>query len=62
MTQNDLVLKHLKSGKPINPLEALQKYGIFRLGARIYDLTCMGHKIKSRLVSKNGKRFAQYSM
>lgn len=59
-SQNEMVLNHLKSGKKLSPLEALERYGIFRLGARCYDLKKQGHLIVTQMVIKNGKRFAEY--
>lgn len=56
------ILTHLKAGKSITPIEALNKYGCFRLGARIYDLRNSGYLIVTKLVEKNGKRFAEYFM
>lgn len=38
MTQNEQVLRHLLENKKITSLEAIELYGIMRLGARIYDL------------------------
>ena len=48
-SQMALVLNHLKSGKEINPIEALNKYGCFRLGAVIFELKKEGYKIHSRI-------------
>ena len=63
MSQNDLIFLHLKSGKSITPLEALNLYGCFRLSARIKDLKNEGHIINCELVEgENGKRFASYTM
>ena len=45
MTQNNAILEHLKSGKTITPIEALNLYGSFRLAARISDLRQQGHNI-----------------
>lgn len=56
------ILSHLQSGKTINPLQALDLYGCFRLGARIYDLKKAGFDIDSRLVHENGVQYAEYSM
>jgi hypothetical protein len=57
------ILNHLLSGKTINPLQALNKYGCFRLGARIYDLKQDGFNIDNRMIiAKNGKKYAEYSM
>ena len=38
-SQVTLILNHLKSGREINPKEALANYGCFRLGAVIFVLT-----------------------
>lgn len=61
-TQCAQILAHLESGKTITPLEALQEYGCFRLGARIFDLKSEGHPIERDFVEVNGKRFAEYSL
>lgn len=60
--QTDLILAHLKRGESITPLEALNLYGCFRLGARIDDLRNKGYEIQTDMVPSNGKRFARYSM
>jgi len=62
LSQCDRILIHLQSGKTINPLQALNLYGCFRLGARIYDLKQDGFDIDSRLVHENGVQYAEYSM
>ena len=61
MTQTAQILQHLKT-EPITPLSALKLYGCFRLAARIDDIKNMGYKIRTELISKNGKRFARYRM
>lgn len=38
------ILTALRNG-PITPLEALKRYGIMRLAARVYDLRHMGYTI-----------------
>jgi len=48
MTQNDMILAHLKSGRDLTPLDALRDYGCFRLAARIGELREAGHKIGDR--------------
>lgn len=50
MSQKELILSHLLEGKSITPLEALDLFKCFRLGARIWDLKKEGHDIKSELV------------
>lgn len=53
-TQEDRILAHLESGRSITPLEALNLYGCFRLGGRIYDLKKRGIKIEKRMVETTG--------
>lgn len=60
-SQESMVLKHLKTGS-LTPLEALHRYGIFRLGARIFDLRTRGYPIEREWVHNNGKKFASYHM
>lgn len=50
-SQVTLILNHLKTKGDINPLEALSKYGVYRLGAVIYILKHEGYDISSRLES-----------
>lgn len=67
-SQNKRVLQHLKEAGPLTPLEALTRYGCFRLGARIKDLRDAGHSIKTTMIelpAKKGakpKRVAEYSL
>lgn len=65
-TQNIFIAEHLRSGKSITPLEALNLYGCFRLGARIFELQHEPYNMNifSDIVTdeKTGKRFASYSL
>jgi hypothetical protein len=61
-SQRDEILGHLLTGKAISPLEALEKFGCFRLGGRIFELRQQGYRIKTETVKKNGKAFASYSL
>lgn len=66
-TQCAQIKAHLQSGRSITPLEALDLYRCFRLGARIYDLRCEGMDIVRNMRSykdKDGKRvsFAEYRL
>lgn len=61
-SQNLQILSYLKKGKKITAIEALKKFGSFRLAARIGELKEMGYKIKPETVEKNGKRFAEYRL
>jgi len=60
MSQNKQILKALQQGRRLTPLAALQEFGCFRLGARIYDLRKEGYEIESELKSENGKQYSEY--
>ena len=60
--QNKAILKHLKAGRKITPIQALNLYGCFRLSARIHNLRADGHKIDTIPVKKGGKTFASYKL
>lgn len=68
MTQNEMILEHMKSGKSITPAEALAEYGCMRLASRIADIEKMtGETIARRKRSKRnrfGRRvnFCEYWM
>ena len=62
MSQEARILAYLKAGNSITPMVALQKFGCFRLSARVKDLRDSGHTISSRRVKRNGKTFACYSL
>ena len=64
VSQAEAILSDLRKGAKITPLDALENYGCFRLGARIFDLKRKGHPIKTELHEdpETGKRYARYSM
>lgn len=59
ISQDKNILKHLKN-KSITPLEALKKYGCFRLSAIIYRLKKEGYKIDTVMIYNKRKRYAKY--
>ena len=61
-TQNMAILAYLQKGKSINPMKALNKFGCFRLSARIHDLREMGYNIETRRITKRDKSFAEYKL
>ena len=63
MTQKDMILSWLQKGKTITPMEALEKFGCFRLAARIHNLRESGHNIVATdYETPSGKRVARYSL
>ena len=62
LTQNQRILDYLKSGKTLTPLVALEKFGCFRLSARIFNLREQGNAIITNNVTRKGKTFAEYSL
>lgn len=62
MSQNEQILAALRRG-PLTPLEALERFGCFRLAARCHDLRLQGHAISvERAELPNGKRVARYRL
>ena len=62
-TQREQIRAHLERHGSITPLDALDSYGCFRLGARIHELkTVEGLDISSTLERANGKRYARYTL
>lgn len=51
MSQNLMVLHHMETEGSITPKEAMDEYGIMRLGARIYDLKQAGYKVNRIMVT-----------
>ncbi len=67
MTQTEMVLDYLERNGSITPLEAMNKLGIMRLGARIYDLKESGVKIITERASEKNRfgevtNFARYRL
>lgn len=67
MTQQDIILAHLKSKGSITPMEAINLYGITRLSAVIFDLNKKGHhtirEMKTGINRFERKvRFAEYTL
>lgn len=60
--QNEMILEHLMKKGSITPLEALQQYRCFRLGARIYDLKRLGYNIDTEMEIRDGKCYARYKL
>ena len=64
-SQNKRIRAHLESGRYLTPLEALYKFGCFRLSARIYDLRRdMNINSETIEITSDGKtkRIARYKL
>lgn len=61
-SQNKQIEDWLRAGNSITPLGALERFGCFRLSGRIYDLKAAGLNIVPTMVTKNGKRYAEYRL
>lgn len=57
MNQCERLLSRLEKG-PINPIQAWAELGIYRLGARVFDLKQAGYNIKRNIV-KVSNRFGE---
>jgi hypothetical protein len=62
-SQAKRILEYLKAGNGITPMDALDLFGCFRLGARIADLKRMGYDIVTERVKvEGGKYVARYHL
>lgn len=62
-SQAKRILEYLKAGNGITPMDALDLFGCFRLGARIADLKKMGYDIVTERVKvEGGKYVARYHL
>lgn len=62
MTQETQILNYLKDGNSITQIDALNKFGCFRLAARIYELRMKGHDIQTKHIAKGKKVYASYKL
>lgn len=62
LTQREMLIAHLQSGKSITPLESLQLYGIMACSQRIGELKEEGFKIETETEHNNGKHYARYRL
>ena len=64
VTQKNNIKKHLQSGQSITPIDALERYGCFRLAAIIHTLkNNYGMNIKTELVkNKYGTKYGKYTI
>ena len=61
-TQKQQIQAYLTKGKSLTPIDALTKFGCFRLAARIADLRNDGLNIATKIITKKGRSYASYSI
>lgn len=62
MSQTQQILSLLKRGRKLSPAYAWQAFGCMRLAARIAELRQSGVDIRTEMVERAGKRWAQYRL
>ena len=62
MSQTEKIIMHMKRWGSIEPLTALDRYGCFRLAARINEMRSAGFNIVTERVERNGKVYARYRL
>lgn len=55
MSQNQMILDYLNKYGSITQAEAADRFGCWRLGARIWDLKHMGHQIRRTMVQSTNR-------
>ena len=60
--QTNRILRYLRTGRGITAISALSRFGCMRLAARIEELRDAGICVHSRMLRRNGKRVACYSL
>ena len=61
-TQKQIIEGYLLAGNSITPLEALERFGCFRLAAIIHQIREKRHVYTTMITNKYGNRFAKYSL
>jgi hypothetical protein len=62
VSQSDSILTALERGERLTPRDALDRWGCFRLAARIHELKGRGHSITTRIVKRGDAEVAEYSL
>ncbi len=62
MTQTDAIRSFLLAGNSLTPIDALERFGCFRLAARIDNLRQEGLDIETVKERRNGKSYARDQM
>ena len=62
MNQTDQITRHLKKGKSLTALQALERFNCWRLAARVNEIraTHGEDSVSTQMVERDGKRYARY--
>ena len=61
-TQKQMIEEYLLAGNSITPIEALERFGCFRLAAIIHKIRKKRHVYTSMITNRHGNNFAKYSL
>lgn len=62
-SQTERILEWMLQGHPITPIDALDRFGSFRLGARIAEIKAKGYLVYSEFITTpSGKKIKQYHL
>ncbi len=61
-SQEEQVEDALLRGESITPLDALHRFGAFRLSAIIFNLRKNGYNISTKMVGHGNKKYALYKI
>lgn len=61
-SQKEMILSALVAGETLTPIDALNRFGCFKLANRISELKSDGIPVKVEMVEQDGKRFARYRL
>ena len=61
-TQTKIIEEYLLAGNSITPMEALERFGCFRLAAIIWKIRQKRHVYTTMITNKWGNSFAKYSL
>ena len=57
-----MILEALQRGETLTPIDALKRFGCFRLGARIWDLKDKGYQIEKIWAGDGRKKYMSYRL
>jgi len=62
-SQTAQILTALQSGDRLTPIDALNRFGCFRLSARVSDIKDRGYRVQDKYVKMvDGTKFKEYWM